>query len=124
MKKTLTAVVCAAACMSAICAPPAMAQQVYVGDQFRTRLVHPSRLSLWASDALVKLNWSGWGGPVATATGQVSTHSMGQYSYSPATVRASRRRMCGGRMIYSKLLYQAFGEWHAAKLYGKCQFSA
>jgi hypothetical protein len=53
------------------CAPTAWADpSVQIGDQFRTGLRHPATLSLWASDAPVKLRWIGWGTAVATARGR------------------------------------------------------
>lgn len=106
------------------CAPTAWADaSVQIGDQFRTGLHHPTTLSLWASDALVKLRWNGWGTAVATASGQVSTHAYGKYSYSPARAVASRIRVCNGHPTYTRLRYLAFGQWHRAHRYG-CQFSA
>lgn len=83
----------------------------------------PKTLSLWGSDALTKLTWSGWGTSVARATGQVSTHAYGKYSYSPARATVSRIRLCDGRVTYTRLRYRAFGHWHQAHRDG-CRFSA
>jgi hypothetical protein len=109
----------------AVLAAPADARtEVTIGDQFHAAtLVAPNRLSLWASDSLLDLRWSGWGGATATATGKVSTHAYGDYRYHPARVTASRLGPCGRHMIYTRLRYTRDGRWHSAHLF-HCRFSA
>jgi hypothetical protein len=99
------------------------ARPVFIGDQFHARLAHPRVLSLWASDGLVALRWRGWGTRAARATGKVSTHAYGQYSYSPAKAIASDPAVCNGRIMYTRLRYKAFGRWHDAEL-DDCRFAA
>jgi hypothetical protein len=113
--------------MLVVCAVvPAVAgaqSTVGIGDQFNSGRPHPSTLSLWASDALVKLRWSHWGSRVATATGKVSFHEQGRYTFSPARAVASRIRVRGGRRVYTRLRYRAFGRWQQAH-FDDCRFSA
>lgn len=99
------------------------ARPVFIGDMFHYHTQHPKTLGLWASDGLVKLRWSGWGTRTARATGKVTTHAEGVYHYSPARAIASDIGVCGGRVIYTRLRYKAFGRWHDALL-DDCRFSA
>lgn len=86
-------------------------------------LVAPRQLSLWVSDALVRLRWRHWGRASATATGAVTEHRGGRYRYFAASVAASRVGRCGGRAIYTRLSYRTFGRWHSADL-KNCRFTA
>jgi hypothetical protein len=99
------------------------ARPVFIGDQFHARLGRPKILSLWASDALVQLRWRGWGTSTARATGRVSTHADGKYSYSSAAAIASDPAVCNGRIMYTRLRYKTFGRWHDAEL-EDCRFAA
>jgi hypothetical protein len=99
------------------------ARPVFIGDQFHGRLARPKVLSLWASDALMRLRWRGWGTSTARASGKVSTHAYGRYSYSPAAAIASDPAVCNGRIMYTRLRYKAFGHWHDAEL-EDCRFAA
>jgi hypothetical protein len=99
-------------------------RSVYIGDQFRSHLQHPRVLSLWASDAISQLRWSGWGTASASASGRISTHFQGKYTYKPSRVVVSRVRFCGGRLMYTRLRYIGLdGRWAHARRYG-CSFSA
>jgi hypothetical protein len=105
-------------------APAHARTEVTIGDQFHAAtMVAPSRLSLWASDSLFGLRWSGWGGATATATGRASTHAYGHYRYGPARVTASHLGRCGQHTIYTRLRYTRNGRWHSAHLF-HCRFSA
>jgi hypothetical protein len=122
MRRTVLLSILAAIALSAV---PAPAQaKVTIGDQVHApTLVAPHHLSLWASDALFILRWSGWGNATATATGKISTHAYGRYSYRPTKVTASRIGRCGRHTIYTRLRYILNGRWHDAHLL-RCRFSA
>jgi hypothetical protein len=106
-------------------AAPAVAQsKVTIGDMFHApALVTPHRLSLWASDSLLDLRWSGWGKATVTATGKVSAHAYGHWRYSPTKVTASQLGRCHGHTIYTRLRYTRDGRWHDAHLF-HCRFVA
>ena len=98
--------------------------EVTIGDQLHAAtMVAPNRLSLWASDSLFGLRWSGWGGATASATGRVSTHAYGHYRYGPTRVTASRLGRCGQHTIYTRLRYMRNGRWHSVHVF-HCRFSA
>jgi len=47
------------------------------------------------------LRWSGWGGPVATATGRERYRT--NEPWEPLTARASRRVRCEGKLYYTRV---------------------
>jgi hypothetical protein len=92
------------------------ASAVVIGDMFKAGKVKPRKLFLYASDALVGLHWKGWGTTKATATGKISSHSMGVYSYHPTQAVARRVRMCGGHRTYTRLTFTDIdGSRHRAR---------
>lgn len=97
---------------------------VKIGDQFHEpTLVAPRQISLWVSDALVRLKWRNWGQPTATATGKVTDHPGGNLRFYPATVVAAGIGRCGGRVVYTRLAYRIFGKWQDAA-FDNCRFAA
>jgi hypothetical protein len=84
----------------------------------------PHTLALWASDALTKLVWTGWGQPRTTAHGRVTTHPGGRYTTRPTTVELSEIQVCEVRRVYTRVRYRTVtGRWITGQRNG-CRLTA
>jgi hypothetical protein len=76
---------------------------------------HPARIEAGADGRTVyiKLRWAHWGRSQATSKGLLREDAgpagHPEYSYSKATMTASRIRSCGGHRAYTKLVIRAAG---------------
>jgi hypothetical protein len=84
------------------------ASQVYVSvNAGGTDLkVKPARIHLVSNENLSRLNWSSWGGKTARATGtdHANFPSPGLKASNPVEVKATDRRHCGTKTVYTTIL--------------------
>ena len=103
---------------------PAIPSGVFAAGFFSPFAHRPSTLALWVSDALIHLQWTGWGGQVAIGVGRETTHSHGHYTSHPAKVQLSNIAVCGGRRVYTHVRYHVLGHrWTTGHRNG-CRLSA
>jgi hypothetical protein len=95
-----------------LCAAPiASSAAMYFNDAGASGPVEPSAFAPAAPCCLTEyvrhLTWHAWGGPAATATGEVVTRTpSGSEGESPATVMLGGLSTCGGQAVYSSYTIQ------------------
>lgn len=67
--------------------------------------LRPARIHLLSNENLSGLRWSKWGGKTATAKGtdRGNFPSPGHKSSNPVQVKATDRRRCGSRLVYTTI---------------------
>jgi hypothetical protein len=67
--------------------------------------VRPTRIHLLSNENLSGLRWSKWGGKTATAKGtdRGNFPSPGHKSSNPVQVKATDRRRCGSKLVYTTI---------------------
>ena len=101
----LTPAVVLAAILLAATAAAATPVYVSVNAGGGILAVRPARIHLLSNENLSGLRWSKWGGKTATATGtdRGNFPSPGHKSSNPVKVKATDRRRCGSKLIYTTI---------------------
>jgi hypothetical protein len=85
----------------------AAAHSVYVSVNAGGRILasRPTRIHLLSNENLSALSWRSWGGRVAQGTGTDHGNypSPGHQATNPVRVRATDRRRCGTKLIYTTI---------------------
>jgi hypothetical protein len=89
-------------------AASAVAASVYVSVNAGGTIlkVKPARIHLLSNENLTQLKWRSWGGSKATATGidHGNFPSPGHQASNRVEVKATNRRQCGNRLVYTTIL--------------------